>query len=64
MPTPQTDYDALDRPEENLEMLTTDSLETCVEECVRNVVCVGVTLDGDSCHLKHTMRHRFSSNDL
>ena len=45
-------------PDQDLESLNSSSLNTCVDTCIQNIVCVGVTLEGDTCTLKHSTRSR------
>ena len=53
-------------PDQDLESLNSSSMDTCVDTCIQNVVCVGVTLEGDTCTLKHSIRSRsyFKSHNL
>ena len=45
-------------PDQDLETLNMSSLDTCVDTCIRNIVCVGVTLERETCTLKHSTRSR------
>ena len=47
-------------PDQDLESLNSSSIDTCVDTCTQNSVCVGVTFEGNMCILKHSTRSRWN----
>ena len=55
--------DNVDYVGQQLDSLNTNSLADCLAACVSNSVCRGISLTGEQCSLKYSMKHRYWSNE-
>ena len=50
--------DYVDDDQQDLDTLRTSSIEECVEACDSNLACRGISLAGDKCSLKYSMKYK------